>query len=89
MTLVKVLLVVLIVAPLTGILVQYIWPDDWPMWVGDYVGIVMALVALGLGIPRIRRHFRGWRIVALGLGIVGGAAVFYVLYLMVGLGPRE
>lgn len=89
MTLFKVLLVVLVVAPLAGILVQYIWPDDWPMWVGDYVGIVTALIVLGLGIPRIRRNFRGWRIIALGFGVVGGAVLFYVLYLMLGLGPPE
>jgi hypothetical protein len=88
MTVVKVLLVVLVVAPLVGALVQYSWPDDWPMWVGNYVAIVVALLVLVLGVPRIRRNFRGWRIVALGFVLVAGAVLFYVVYLMVGLNPE-
>jgi hypothetical protein len=89
MTIVKVLLVVLVIAPLMGTLVQYLWPDDWPNWVGNYLAIVMAMMVLVLGIPRIRRNFRGWRIVALGLGLIGGAGLFYVLYLMLGLNPPD
>jgi hypothetical protein len=89
MTIVKVLLVVLVIAPLMGTLVQYLWPDDWPNWVGNYLAIVMAMIVLVLGIPGIRRNFRGWRIVALGLGLIGGAGLFYVLYLMLGLNPPD
>ncbi len=85
MTVVKVLLVVLVVAPLVGALVQYLWPDDWPMWVGNYVAIALAFMVLVVGIPRIRRNFRGWRIVALGFGLVAGAALFYIFFLMLGL----
>jgi hypothetical protein len=84
MTVVKVLVVVLVVAPLIGAFVQYVWPDDWPMWVGNYLSIAVALLVLVAGVPRIRRNFRGWRAVALVLGVVGGAVLFYVLYLMVG-----
>jgi hypothetical protein len=86
MTVVKVLIVILVVAPLIGAVVQYLWPDDWPTWVGNYLSIALALLVLVVGIPRVRRNFRGWRIVALAIGVVGGAILFYVLYLMVGLG---
>jgi hypothetical protein len=86
MTLVKVLIVILVIAPLIGAVVQYLWPDDWPTWVGNYLSIALALLVLVVGIPRVRRNFRGWRIVALAIGVVGGAILFYVLYLMVGLG---
>jgi hypothetical protein len=86
MTVVKVLIVILVVAPLIGAVVQYLWPDDWPTWVGNYLSIALALLVLVIGIPRVRRNFRGWRIVALAIGVVGGAILFYILYLMVGLG---
>ncbi|HEY7443400.1 MAG TPA: hypothetical protein VH701_13325 [Vicinamibacterales bacterium] len=86
MTVVKVLIVILVIAPLIGAVVQYLWPDDWPTWVGNYLSIALALLVLVVGIPRVRRNFRGWRIVALAIGVVGGAILFYVLYLMVGLG---
>ena len=89
MTIVKVLLVVLVVAPLVGALVQYRWPDDWPMWLGNYLAIAVALLVLVVGVPRIRRNFRGWRIVALGFGILAGAVLFYVMYLMVGVNPPD
>ena len=88
MTIVKVLRVVLVVAPLVGALVQYWWPDDWPMWLGNYLAIAVALLVLVMGVPRIRRNFRGWRIVALGFGLVAGTVLFYVVYLMVGLNPE-
>ena len=89
MTVVKVLIVVLVVAPLVGTLVQYVWPDGWPTWLGNYLAIAVALMVLVVGIPRIRRNFRGWRIVALGVGVVGGAVLFYMLYLMLGLNPPD
>jgi hypothetical protein len=85
MTLVKVLVVVLVVAPLLGALVQYLWPADWPTWVGNYLAIVTAMVVLVVGVPRIRRHFRGWRGLVLALGLAAGAVLFYVLYIMLGL----
>jgi K+-transporting ATPase A subunit len=85
MTLVKVLVVVLVVAPLLGALVQYVWPADWPTWVGNYLAIVTAMVVLVVGVPRIRRHFRGWRALVLALGLAAGAIMFYVLYIMLGL----
>jgi K+-transporting ATPase A subunit len=87
MTVVKILIVVLVVAPLIGAFVQYVWPNDWPSWLGNYVAIVVALLALVAGIPRVRRNFRGWRVVALAIGVIGGAILFYMVYLMVGLDP--
>lgn len=88
MTVLRVLIVVLVIAPLLAVFVQYVWPPDWPTWVGSYLSIALALIVLAVGIPRIRRYVRGWRGVALAFGLVAGAALFYVLYIMLGLNPR-